>query len=262
MADAGRFRTTLRASLAAGFLIVSGCAYFATTPDSPARKVHFRDLNQPAGGDRHYLLVFGAQTVPKLPRFTHTWVTFVRVGPPVPGRAPDVEHQSISWMPATLEIQPWRYTIEPGVNLDLDTSVRMALDHDERVSLWGPYEVPPGLYRKFLIQKSFVESGAIGYQCIDTVGEAARTGRGSNCIHAISDADSLFGRQAYPLTYFGDAASLHILRLLVARGAVPDPDTTHDWLIPVLHLDQHPIVRREYAPPLFPNLPRFGPMLP
>jgi hypothetical protein len=220
-------------------------------------------LNQPGPpGERYYLLVFGAQTTPKLPRYTHTWVTFVRVPAPCPGRPPAVEPHSISWMPATLAIRPWQFTIEPGVNLDLDASVRMALGKGERVSLWGPFAVEPGLYRKLLIQNGFVENGAVGYQCIDTVGEAGRTGTGSNCIHAISDADSMFRRQAYPLAYFGDAASLHILRLLAARGAVPDPDTTHDWLIPALGLDRYPITRRAYTPPLFPDLPRFAPALP
>jgi hypothetical protein len=244
-------------------VLASGCAEFARTPDTPARHVRFQELNQPdSPGERYYLLVFGAQSVPMLPRYTHTWVTFVRVPPAEPSRPPAVESHSISWMPATLEIQPWRPTIEPGVNLSLDASVRMVLDHDERVSLWGPFEVPVGVYRKMMIQKSFVESGAIGYQCIDTVGEAARTGKGSNCIHAISDADALFRRQAYPLAYFGDAASEHILRQIVLRGAIADPYTTHDWLIPALGLDRYPITRREYTPPLFPDLPRFAPALP
>jgi len=248
----------IRSASTALLLLSSGCAYFARTPDTPARHVHFRDLNQAESpGDRYYLLVFGSQTTPKLPRYTHTWVTFVRARP---GAA--IEPHSISWMPATLDIHPWDFTIEPGVNLDLDASVRMALDNDERVSLWGPYEIAPGLYRKLMIQKGFVESGAIGYQCVDTVGEAGETGKGSNCVHAISDADSRFRRQAYPLAYFGDAASEHILRLLVLRRAVPAPETTHDWLIPALGLDRHPITRREYVPPLFPNLPRFAPELP
>jgi hypothetical protein len=253
----------LRPIVLAALALAPGCAYFAKTPDTPARHVHFQDLNQPGPpGERYYLLVFGAQTTPKLPRYTHTWVTVVRVGQPCPGRPPAVEPHSISWMPATLDIQPWRFTIEPGVNLGLDTSVRMALDKGERVSLWGPFEIPPGLYRKALIQKGFMESGVVGYQCIDTVGEAGRTGTGSNCIHAISDADSMFGRQAYPLAYFGDAASLQILRQLVMRGAVPDPEMTHDWLIPALGLDRYPITRREYTPPMFPWLPRFAAAVP
>jgi hypothetical protein len=248
----------IRLVLPAALLLASGCAYFARTADTPARHVRFQALNQPESpGDRYYLLVFGSQTTPKLPRYTHTWVTAVRVGPGQP-----VEQHSISWMPATLDIHPWDFTIEPGVNLDLAASVRMALDKDERISLWGPYEVPPGVYRQLMIQKGFVESGAIGYQCIDTVGEAGETGKGSNCIHAISDADSLFRRQAYPLAYFGDAASEHILRQLVLRGAVPDPEATHDELIPALGMDRYPITRREYVPPLFPDLPRFAPELP
>ena len=98
--------------------------------------------------------------------------------------------------------------------------------------------------------------------CTPSAGEAGETGRGSNCVHAISDSDALFRRQAYPLAYFGDAASQHILRQLVLRGAVPDPDTTHDWLIPALGLDRYPITRREYTPPVFPDLPRFAPALP
>jgi hypothetical protein len=254
-------RLPILAALAA---VSSGCAYFARQPDTPARQVRFTDLNHPGPpGERYYLLVFGAETTPKLPRFTHTWVTYVRVPPAAPGCPPAVEQHTISWLPTKAFINTFRPCVEPGRNFTLDESMRVTLDQHERVSLWGPYEVPPGLYRKLLIQKGFVESGAIGYQCIDTVGEAGLTGNGSNCIHAISDADSLFGRQAYPLTYFGDAASRQILRQLVLRGAVPDPYTTHDWLIPVLGLDRYPIVRREYTPPLFPSLPRFAaPALP
>src|SRR4051794_16716651 len=185
----------LRPILLAALAFAPGCAYFAKTPDTPARHARFQDLNQvDPPGERYYLLVFGVQTTPKLPRYTHTWVTFVRVPAPCPGRPPAVEPHSISWMPATLAIRPWQFTIEPGVNLDLDASVRMALGKGERVSLWGPFAVEPGLYRKLLIQNGFVENGAVGYQCIDTVGEAGRTGTGSNCIHAISDADSMFRR--------------------------------------------------------------------
>ena len=107
------------------------------------------------------------------------------------------------------------------------------------------------------MQKKYVESGAIGYQCIDTVGEAGWSGEGSNCIHAISDADSLFRRQAYPLTFFGDSASLHILRQMAERGAIPDPEHTHDWLLPAMKLTQSDIVLREYSPPLMRGPLRF-----
>jgi hypothetical protein len=248
-----------RVALVSVLAVAAGCALVAKKPDTPAARVSYLDLNDPAPpGERYYLLVFGAQTTPKLPRFTHTWVTFARVPPAAPGCHPAVESHTISWLPDKVFINTLRPCVEPGRNFTLHETLRATLDQCERVSLWGPYEVPPGLYRKLLVQKGFVESGAIGYQCVDTIGEAGLTGAGSNCIHAISDADSLFGRQAYPLAYFGDAASQQILRQLVMRGAVPDPATTHDWLIPALGLDAYPVTRRKYTPPLFPWLPRFA----
>lgn len=232
-----------------------GCAAVAHQPQTPARQVGFEDLNDPSPpGERYFLLVFGSQTKPIQPRYTHTWVTFVRV----PTGASTVEQHTISWMPATLNIRTFHPCAEPGVNLSMDETMAMALGYGERVSLWGPYEIPPGLYRKLLMQKQFVESGALKYQCIDTYGEAGWSGDGSNCIHAISDGDAMFSRQAYPLAYFGDSASLHILRQLVMRGAVPDPVTTYDELIPRLGLDHYPICRRAYEPPRFPNAMRFG----
>jgi len=252
-------RVAVVSVLAAACALSSGCAFFARKPDTPAARVSFRDLNDPPpAGERYYLLVFGAQTTPKLPRFTHTWVTVVRVAPAAPGCRPAVEAHTIIWLPEKVFINTLWPCVEPGRNFTLDETMRVVLGQCERVSLWGPYEIPPGLYRKALIQKGFMESGAMGYQCIDTIGEAGLTGRGSNCIHAISDADSLFGRQAYPLAFFGDAASVQILRQLVIRGAVPDVQTTHDWLIPELGLDRYPVTRREYTPPLLPWLPRYA----
>jgi hypothetical protein len=244
-----RFRRAL-VPLATIVATLTGCAQFALQPDTPAKHISYIDLNDPAPpGERYYLLVFGSQTTPKVPRFTHTWVTFIRV----PGDSSAIEQNTISWMPATLFIKTFQPFVEPGVNLTMTESIEMARSYGERVSLWGPYEIPPGLYRKLMLQKGYIESGAIGYQCIDTFGEAGWHGRGSNCIHAISDADAMFARQAYPLAYFGDSASQNILRQLVFRGAIPDVQTTHDWLIPRLGLDQYPIERREYTPPWFPE---------
>jgi hypothetical protein len=237
---------------------LGGCAWRVNQPDTPARHFSYMELNQPAPpGERYYLLVFGAQSTPKIPRYTHTWVTAVRARDVGRGVCPAVEHHSISWMPATLYIRTWLPCVEPGVNLTLHESIQMAMGYCERVSLWGPYEIPPGVYRKFLIQKDFIDSGAIGYQCIDTIGEAARTGDGSNCIHAISDADAMFSRQAYPLWTFGDSASTNILRQLILRGVIRDVEMTHDWLVPALRLDQYPIVRRAYQAPWFPEFYRF-----
>ena len=89
-----------------------------------------------------------------------------------PGQSPALEAHTISWLPATLDIQPLRFPVEPGVNLGLHESLRYALDNHEWVSLWGPYECRPSFFRRFLIHKGFLDSGRIGYQCCDDCVEA------------------------------------------------------------------------------------------
>src|SRR5262249_51300479 len=136
-------------------VVLAGCARYAHRPDSPASQVSYIDLNDPAPpGERYYLMVFGSQTTPKIPRFTHTWVTFVRA----PGPCIPVEQNTISWMPASMFIRTWRPYVEAGVNLSMTGSIEMARGYGERVSMWGPYEIPPGLYRKLLLQKTYIES--------------------------------------------------------------------------------------------------------
>jgi hypothetical protein len=226
-----------------------GCAATAVRPPTPAANVTVEDLEREPvpPNERFYLLVFGSQSQPIRPKYTHSWVTGVRVVDQGPGQPPVIEASSISWMPATLDIHPLRFRVEPGVNLDLCSTIRMARDNSERISLWGPYEIRPGLYRKLLIQKDFMESGQIGYQCIDTIGEARR-GTGCDCIHAITDCDAQYSRQAYPLSRFGERASAYMVRQIMERGGVIDSCTTHDWLLKPLGIADCPIVRRTYEP--------------
>jgi hypothetical protein len=198
---------------------------------------------QPAPpGERYYCLVFSAQSVPKLPRYTHTWVTVVRATPRQQGCPPELDVQTISWLPAVLPIEPLDLCVQPGVNLDLYATLRVMQAQCMNVSLWGPFEMRPGVYRKFLMQKRFVESGRLAYQAFDVVGEAAWTGAGSNCIHAVSDADPAFGPG--PALAIGDDAASVMTAHLVCSGALVWPGQTHDWLIAALGLDCYPISRQ------------------
>ncbi|WP_439622257.1 hypothetical protein [Gemmata sp.] len=228
-----------------------GCATFATKPPTPADDLTPAQLLAvPAPpNERYFLIVFGSESKPKTPKYTHSWATVVKVTDLGAGVVPAVEQSTISWMPATLDIRPRNFRVEPGVNLDLHASVRGMLEHDETVAMWGPYEIWHGAYQRFLTQKAFIDSGAIGYQCIDSLGEAARCGNGSDCIHAITDMDPLYSRSRYPLSFFGIGASRHAVRQIMSRGAVIDPDRTHDCLLPALGLDQYPIERQEYRGP-------------
>ena len=200
--------------------------------------------DDPSPGERYFILVFGSQTTPRVPRFTHTWATVVKTVE-APGGAPQIaEVHTISWMPADLVIHPWRFRPEPGRNLELHETIRMALDSHEHVALWGPYEVHPRGYRRFLLQKQYMESGQVGYQCIDTIGEGA-DGSGCDCIHAITDMDPEFDRNFYPLSRFGEAGSRFIVQQLFERDLLVTHDT-HSWLEEALGLCCYPIRHRVY----------------
>ncbi len=244
-----RFARVLLGRVAVAVLLAataSGCAAMSARTPTPAAQVRFQELETPPPptGERYYALVFGSQSHPKVAKYTHTWATAVRVLDQGPDKPPVIQPHTISWMPASLDVRICRFWIEPGVDLDLHTTMQLVLSQEQRVSVWGPYEIRPGIYRKFLMQKEFIDSGQVGYQAVDVIGEAALTGYGCDCIHAITDADAMFPRGYYPLRRFGDDASQFIVNQLLERGAVLDPGRTHDWLIPTLKLDQYPIHRR------------------
>jgi hypothetical protein len=232
------------ASVAA--LGLAGCAQFAVRPATPAATMDATRMWEPRAEEKFYFIVFGSQTTPKLARFTHSWCTFVRVRERGEGQEPQLECLTMSWMPATLEIHPLRFRVEKGVNLDLHTTLQYVLTKHERISEWGPYECRPRLYIRSQLQKEFLESGEIGYQCIDDIGEAARNGNGCDCIHAMTDQDPLFPRTRYPLRRFGESASKFIVREMWRRGLLVCPEQTHDWLQEALGLDHYPIIRRCY----------------
>lgn len=226
----------------------SGCATLANRPPTPAADIPPRQAAAiPAEpGTRYFIIVFGSQSTPKRAKYTHSWATIVKVSGCDRPATETVEEQTISWMPASLAIRPGSLHVEPGTNLPLHFTIEEMLRHDERISIWGPYEIGPGLFHRFLVQKAFLESGRVGYQCIDTVGEAARTGGGCDCIHAITDMDPLFDRNRYPLAYFGESASLNVVRQLQTRPIIICPGADHGWLLPLLGLDHYSIKRRHY----------------
>lgn len=180
-------------------LLASGCSVVAVRPPSPAAALSPAAVERQAAGayppgDRFYVAVFGSERRAATPDRCHTWATAVRVG----GGA-EAERVSVSWMPATLDIDPQRLRVEPGVNLSHAGALAWAAADGQRVVGWGPYEVTPACFRRLRLQADWLESGAVAYQSLDTVGEAGRTGAGTNCIHALTDLRAEFGRLRYPL---------------------------------------------------------------
>jgi hypothetical protein len=197
-------------------------------------------------GDAYYVLVFGSQTTPARAKYSHSFATFVHVSwegsSPCPVN-PSLKAHTISWLPETLDIRVWALLPECGANFDLDSTIRYALDNNERVSLWGPYQIEPELYNRAMQQLGLLGSGQVRYKADDT---AYKTDRVSNCIHAISSVAGGYRlRVASP--GWGETASYAVVRRYLPW--VIDRNEVHAWVGSALGLDRYPIIYRDLQSP-------------
>jgi hypothetical protein len=243
--------------LAAALLSGTGCSVLAKRTPTPAANLDADELAKmpEPPGVRHYLVLFGSQDWTRRPAYTHTWATLVRAVDNPAGGPPAITANTISWLPTKLDINALSRHIEPGTNVDLHDTIRNSLRTNQKIAMWGPYEVWHGFAYRFMMQKEFLESGAVGYQCIDVIGEAARTGTGSDCIHAITDMDPRYPRWRYPLAFYGQAATANLVRRIMHAPVTIGAPDTHDWIIPALGLNQYCIERREYNGRVVPYEP-------
>ncbi len=181
--------------------------------------------------DRYYMLVFAAQAEPNVVRRSHTCALFVHVGAPVKEATQrQLETHCISWMPKSMVIQPLHMIPEPGVNLNLNSTLDWARSVHARVSMWGPFAIRKDLYEKAVARQKKLESGVIEYLCMDRRyrGELA-----TNCIHAVTDFDhnspSLDTGTAY-----GKAASEQVVDYF--RPYLMSDASPTDWLVDQLGL--------------------------
>src|SRR5581483_9978023 len=92
-------------------------------PASPVRASEF-----------YYVIIFAAQRDALQPRYSHSFAAFARAR----GTGPCADYYcldafTISWLPQTLELHPFRLLPEPGVNLDLHRTLHWARENDMRV---------------------------------------------------------------------------------------------------------------------------------
>ncbi len=195
------------------------------------------------GDERYYGLIFGSQSSPKLLRYTHTWVTFVRVvGEGTDPNGYQVFQHTISWLPETLNVRTWNPIPERGVNLDLYRTLDVVYRNHESVTLWGPFVIEQPIYERSLRVLQILESGAVEYRAIDTSMNLLV----SDCIHAVAAVDPVFGRGHYPLIRVGKPASRYIARQVMTRSVFDQYLYDNSWLIHRLGLDCYPI---EVVPP-------------
>jgi hypothetical protein len=186
------------------------------------------------GETEYYVSVFAFDSVPRRAQYSHTFATFIK------SSGGSVEAHTISWFPQSRRIEVARTQSEPGMNLDLDQTLRFARSLDARVYEWGPYRIRPELYERGLRQIERLNSGRIAYKVLDG---AWRPDAASNCIHAVSDIDADDGYLTVDGAY-GVEASTRVVEHL-SRWII-QPDREYLSIQEQFGLSGQPITRLAY----------------
>jgi len=192
------------------------------------------------GSTNYYMIMFAVQSEPNVARLSHTFAAFVRAAGPEANPSAQLDVQTISWMPRSLEIEPLRMFPTQGVNLNLAETLSWARSVDSRVTMWGPYPIEKELYDVAAHRSEQLKSGAIQYIAND---RRRREEGAVNCIHALSDmipSQSLLGTGSE----CGNGASELVLQHL--NRYVSTSSESADWLTQRLKLDS-PLVHQAAA---------------
>jgi hypothetical protein len=158
------------------------------------------DSDSPSLRHRYFLVVWGYQGVGNPPRESHTFLTVYR-GDDLAQRR--VAPATISWFPADGGVR--LVGVERSRNFSLRQTLAIACQGRKHVATWGPYEIPPALYRRVLARIKLLESGRIDFSAL-----SLRPGS-MNCIEAAGD---ITNKPFRPLMSWGHQASRAVVRHL------------------------------------------------
>ena len=190
---------------------------------------------------RYFFILYGGQSLPFRPRTAHTWATFVKAAP-ASGGTILMESVTISWLPATGEVVPYRLRPEKGKNYTLEETFALTTASGDRVSMWGPFEINAERYELAVAQAQRLESGAVRYRAIDSF---TRRRSVSHCVHAVTYADPAMSRYIQPVLQVGEPGTSRLARRYDREGAFIGAPATHDWVVAAIGVDRFPVVRRE-----------------
>jgi hypothetical protein len=192
----------------------------------------------PAAESAYFVIVFGAQRpVIKVPRYSHSFATFVHLTP-----ERRLEAFTISWMPRSGEVRLLRFEPEDGRNWTLQETLRFCDANAMEVASWGPYQIHPDLWHRALWQWQRLERGEVVYKAYDC---GSPDGTVSNCVHALEQLTRPPG-QVQPQVIvapanWGESGSYWVA--LTLRPWYLEPCRTHDWLLPYLGLNPSGLIR-------------------
>jgi hypothetical protein len=191
-----------------------------------------------AAGESYYVLVFASQSHPKLPRYTHTWATFVRaVGEGADPDSYSLQSHTVSWLSAAIAIRPWDPRPEAGVNLDLHRTIAAVMSQGERIAMWGPLAIDGPTYHRSLDVAQYFASGAPRYRALST----RSTRPVYSCITAIGALGMGVDEGPFAPLLVGYPSGRHFARQFLAQSPYDQAPGAHAWLISRLGLDRYPI---------------------
>lgn len=192
--------------------------------------------------ERYYVTLFGGQGNLFQPRTAHTWATFSRTAS-TPSGEQVVSEDTISWLPATLNVRPWALMAETGRNLTLQETFAFMGQHPRRrVAAFGPYEITAERYAQAMAQKALLESGAIRYHSLGLFGRRSDV---MHCIDGVTRTDPSWERKADPSRWFGEAGTGQATRAAVRSGFILNPTVTHPWLLHAMNPTGYKLVVRD-----------------
>jgi hypothetical protein len=148
--------------------------------------------------DDYYIWLFAYEDSQNSVEQSHTFATVERVPP-----SGKVAYNTISWMPASLNIQLFA-PAEKGVNLSLPLTLGLAKSRGLEVVRYGPYRITSEFYDKFLLRIAQLNSGEVLYKAND----GCTYPMAMNCIHAVSGIN---GRLNTGFSW-GNDATVQVLR--------------------------------------------------
>jgi hypothetical protein len=201
--------------------------------------------------DRYFIIPFAYQNKKNDPEFSHSFITFVRVL--ADDRQPklnkglktgnyknrDFEAFNISWLPADFVGNPNLCVFKgvgariipkknqcptlPGKNTSLEDTINLAVNVQNAVCMWGPYEIKKEGFDGGIRRKNLLDGGTIKYRADDRL--TRKDHSAINCFHAMAGLDDPYpdgGIFGSGLNMWGINGTARVLLEYTERATIKD----------------------------------------
>lgn len=183
----------------------------------------------------YFTTVYSAQRpIVNLPKYTHTWATFVKLTRCKPTDPYKLETFTISWLPVTLKVQPLHIRSEPGINLPLKETIAWCHENEMEIRQFGPFPIKKELYDLEHERWGVFERGERMYRASDIINAPAEE-TSCNCTYAVAAPVARVQRFRPVTLGFGFIAGAYVMRRF--DGYVLDDTKTHPWVSDLLGVE-------------------------